>query len=126
MKQKKKQMNSLNINNETKGCSASTLSIRDIQNIKSNSKRESNSDMSNLPTNYKTQSITKKKKIHNETNQKKENMTLQSLSDSKMMELAEFFLDKKEKDDLLDDISIKKILVFNNSSKYRNKSISFI
>ena len=51
-------------------------------------------------------------------------MTLQSLSDSKMMELAENFIDKKIKDDLLDDIGIKKILVFNNS-KNGNKGISF-
>ena len=53
---------------------------------------------------------------------------MQSLSDSKMMELAEYFLDKKEKDDFLDDVKIKKILVFNDysgSDTFGNKNITF-
>ena len=55
---------------------------------------------------------------------------MQSLSDSKMMELAEYFLDKKEKDDFLDDVKIKKILVFNDyssngSDTFWNKNITF-
>ena len=53
-------------------------------------------------------------------------MTLQSISDSKMMELAEFFINKKEKDELLDDICIKKILCFRNDKiKNKNKNITF-
>ena len=120
-----KKFNTINTNNETKGGSASTLSTRDIPNFKSNSKRESYSNISNYTTNYKT----KRKKIKGE-NKKKENTTLQSLSDSKMMELAEYFLDKKEKDDFLDDVKIKKILVFNDCSSsgsdtFLNKNITF-
>ena len=120
-----KKFNTINTNNETKGGSASTLSTRDIPNFKSNSKRESYSNISNYTTNYKT----KRKKIKGE-NKKKENTTLQSLSDSKMMELAEYFLDKKEKDDFLDDVKIKKILVFNDyssngSDTFWNKNITF-
>ena len=47
-----------------------------------------------------------------------------------MMELAEYFLDKKEKDDFLDDVKIKKILVFNDyssngSDTFWNKNITF-
>ena len=47
-----------------------------------------------------------------------------------MMELAEYFLDKKEEDDFLDDIKIKKILVFNDDSdidksKNKNKIFTF-
>lgn len=129
IKQKQKQrLNTLNTNNETKGYSASTLSTRDIQNIRSNSKRES-SYISNYTSHYKTKNYARKKRISNGFNKthytkNETNMTLQSLSDSKMMELAENFIDKKIKDDLLDDIGIKKILVF-NSSKNGNKGISF-
>ena len=127
MRQKKlHKFNTINTNNETKGCSASTLSTRDIPNIKSNSKRESYSNISNYTTNFKTKSV-KRKKIKG-TNKRKENTTLQSLSDSKMMELAEYFLDKKEEDDFLDDIKIKKILVFNDDidiDQCKNKSKIF-
>ena len=54
----------------------------------------------------------------NKANEKNENISLQSISDSKIMELAEYYLDKKEKDEFLEELGIKKIFVFN---KNKNK-----
>ena len=116
---KRQKANTINTNNETKGCSASTLSAK-------NSKRDSTrSNISNYTTNYKT--ITSKRNCNKNNCLKNElHMTLQSISDSKMMELAEFFINKKEKDELLDDICIKKILCFRNDKiGNKNKNITF-
>ena len=52
------------------------------------------------------------------------NMTLQSLSDSKLLDLAEHFIDNKDKDEFLDDVVIKKMIVINNN-RNRNKNITF-
>ena len=114
-------LNTQNTNNETKGYSASSLSARDIQFNKTNSKRDSNrSNVSNFTTNYKSKAFMNKrmKNNYNKGNNKNigtinENyMTLQSLSDSKIMDLAEYFINRKDKDDILDDVRIKKILCF--------------
>ena len=131
----RQRVNTQNTNNETKGCSASSLSARDIQFNKTNSKRDNNrSNVSNFTTNYKSKSVMSKRNknnINSKANNKNigtinENyMTLQSLSDSKMMELAEYFINKNDKDDLLDDIKIKKILCFKtNKNKYKNITFS--
>lgn len=126
IKQKQKQrLNTLNTNNETKGCSASTLSTRDIQNIRTNSKRDNNSNISNYTINYKTKSIMRKNKVNKFNYVRNENnMTLQSLSDSKLLDLAEHFIDNKDKDEFLDDVVIKKMIVINNN-RNRNKNITF-
>ena len=73
--------------------------------------------MSNYTSSYKTKSIKKRNKV-NKVNEKNENISLQSISDSKIMELAEYYLDKKEKDEFLEELGIKKIFVFN---KNKNK-----
>ena len=52
------------------------------------------------------------------------NITLQSLSDSKFLDLAEHFIDNKDKDEFLDDVVIKKMIVINNN-RNRNKNITF-
>lgn len=112
-----KQRKSLNTNNETKGFTVSTFSTKDFQNVKTNSKRDSNSEISNYTSSYKTKSIKKRNKV-NKANEKNENISLQSISDSKIMELAEYYLDKKGKDEFLEELGIKKIFVFN---KNKNK-----
>ena len=110
-----KQRKRLNTNNETKGFTMSTFSTRDFQNFKTNSKRDSTCDISNYNTTYRTKSIKTRRRLKNRIKEKKENMSLQSLSDSKIMELAGYFLDKKEKDDFLDEVGIKKILILNKN-----------
>ena len=150
-------INTNNTNNDTKGYSSSTLSAKEIQIIKTNSKRESkgnntiknkndiiiqdneNNKYSNennkiIKNNeIKKKNISKYKdnkklkidsKVQNEyfngikndkfssgdnSNRKNErSMTLQSISDSKMLEIAEHYIDTK--DDCLDDIGIKKVM----------------
>ena len=152
----KPSINTINTNNDTKGYSSSTLSAKEIQFIKSNSKRESKESLSNkniseykksskklvndcknknkkinkknelnynsiyenkifknLKINSKVESICfkEKEKINNVDDsilKHDKSMTLQTISDSKMLELAEHYIDSK--DDCLDDIGIKKIL----------------
>ena len=83
--------------------------------------------MSNFTTFYKSRSTINKrnlnKKINNKNiNQKNEtHTTLQSLSDSKFLEMAEYFVNKKE-DDLLNDIGYKKFAFYKNN---KNKNIIF-
>ena len=123
-----KRANSLNTNNETRGYSASNSSAKEIQDNKTNSKKDSNrSNLSNFTTFYKSRSTINKrnlnKKINNKNiNQKNEtHTTLQSLSDSKFLEMAEYFVNKKE-DDLLNDIGYKKFAFYKNN---KNKNIIF-
>ena len=156
----KTSINTNNTNNETKGYSSSTLSVKDIRIIKTNSRRESknnnsiqnnndiinenkniNSIGANYISDYKNIKINKKKQlkfnnnnlekqdldklkinseiINNYINNKENDedndnlkldnsMTLQTISDSKMLDLAEHYIDTK--DDCLDDIGIKKII----------------
>jgi len=154
----KTSINTNNTNNETKGYSSSTLSVKDIRIIKTNSRRESknnnsiqnnneivnenkNSIGANYISDYKNIKIIKKKQlkfnnnnlekqdldklkinseiINNYINNKENDedndnlkldnsMTLQTISDSKMLDLAEHYIDTK--DDCLDDIGIKKII----------------
>ena len=124
-----KRINSLNKNNETRGYSASNSSGKKIQYNKTNSKRDSNkSNMSHFSTFYKRRSAINKRNFNKKTNNKNVNQknethtTLQFLSDSKFLEMAEYFINKKEKDDLLNDISYKKFAFFRNNN---NKNIIF-
>ena len=101
---------------------------KEIQDNKTNSKKDSNrSNLSNFTTFYKSRSTINKrnlnKKINNKNiNQKNEtHTTLQSLSDSKFLEMAEYFVNKKE-DDLLNDIGYKKFAFYKNN---KNKNIIF-
>ena len=162
-----------NTNNDTRGCSASTLSAKDIQLFKTNSKRElknnnsihkrkditidkenknvinktytgkfshdyknkknknknnnnkivkkkeselknksiGNKDLNKL-SNAKNEN-NKKNKLKNEENEK--SMTLQSLSDSKMLELAEHYVNSSN--DCLEDIGFKKIVFKKNKNE---------
>ena len=147
-------INTNNTNNDTKGYSSSTLSAKEMQFIKTNSKRGSKGNnntknkndiiiQDNENNNYsnknkriiksneiKSKNISDNKdnrrlkvdsKVQNEyfngvrrsngdnSNGKYErSLTLQSISDSKMLEIAEHYIDTK--DDCLDDIGIKKII----------------
>ena len=65
----------------------------------------------------------KKQRNNDSTNKNERSMTLQSLSDSKMLELAEHYINNY-KDDVLNDIGIKKI-VFKKSKANQNKNITF-
>ena len=88
--------------------------------------------MSNFTTFYKSRSAINKRHVNNKNNNRVINpkndtyITLQSLSDSKILEMAEFFINKREKDDLFDDIRFKKIVKFrNDKNKNKNKNITF-
>ena len=128
-----KRANSLYTNNETRGYSASNSSAKEIHFNKTNSKRDSNrSNLSNFTTFYKSRSAINKRHVNNKNNNRVINpkndtyITLQSLSDSKILEMAEFFINKREKDDLFDDIRFKKIVKFrNDKNKNKNKNITF-
>lgn len=65
----------------------------------------------------------KKQRNNDATNKNERSMTLQSLSDSKMLELAEHYINNY-KDDILNDIGIKKI-VFKKSKANQSKNITF-
>ena len=65
----------------------------------------------------------KKQRNNDSYNKNERSMTLQSLSDSKMLELAEHYINNY-KDDILNDIGIKKI-VFKKSKANQNKNIAF-
>ena len=65
----------------------------------------------------------KKQRNNDSTNKNERSMTLQSLSDSKMLELAEHYINNY-KDDILNDIGIKKI-VFKKSKANQSKNITF-
>ena len=131
-----KKVNSFITNNETKGYSAaSNSSAREIQYNKTNSKKDSNgSNMSNFTTFYKSRSICNKRNFNNKNNKKKNNknvyprnetyITLQSISDSKLLEMAEYFIKKRDKDDILSDIKYKKKAFYKNN-KNKSKNIVF-
>ena len=126
-----KRINSLNINNETRGYSASNSSAKEIQYNKTNSKKDSyRSNTSNFTTLYKSRSTVNKRNFNKKNNNKNINQknethtTLQSMSDSKFLEMAEYFINKKDKDDFLNDICYKKFAFYKNNSN-KNKNIIF-
>ena len=129
-KRRSKKMNelkraySLNTNNETRGYSASNSSAKEIQYNKTNSKKDSNrSNLSNFTTFYKSRSAINKRNLNKKNNNKnisqknETHTTLQSLSDSKYFEMAEYLINNKGNDDLLNDIGYKKFAFYKNNNK---------
>ena len=103
----KKRLNTQNTNNETKGCSVTSISAKDILNIKTDINiNKSKINNKNVNSNYNSKRKNENRLSH---------ISLQTLSDSKMLEMAGNYADKK--DDILNDIKIKKIFVLSKDNK---------
>ena len=122
--------NKNNINNSNLRKYINNFKIRnDNKNINNINKTNYNNKIHNKDDNLKVTSKVAEECFNNYKKKKNEyiiknekSMTLQSLSDSKMLELAEHYINNK--DDYFEDIGIKKV-IFKKKNNNENKDITF-